>query len=346
MLEALLADVNMADFHAFVRSIFLPKDYLLTREILAETYIDSVKFRIKTNRRQVDAAKFRSFDAVTGTATRRATQLISEGMLPPLGQKLFVGELEQILLNASRGADGSELIELLYEDLERHVESIKARLELAAGQVLATGKFTLAENGVIQTADFAVPAANMPTPAVLWSDTANSTPITDELAWIAMLTDSRAPAPERVVTSRKAYRLLCSSKEYRAAYYNNAAGVPTATLAPDQVAVVRDRYNLPPVTLYDVTVSVDGAYTRTLPENLWLMTPPNLAQWGNTQYGVTSQALTLSAGGNPQIVREEAPGIVCTNGYQDDPAQIWTAGHAVAMPVLYTPDIHIAATVM
>lgn len=346
MLEALLTDVNMADFHAFVRSIYTPKDYLLTREILAEQFIESVKFRIKTNRRQVDAAKFRSYDAATGTATRRATQIISEGWLPPLGQRLIVGELEQILLNASRGADGSELIALLYDDLERHVEGIKARLELAAGQVLATGTFSLNENGVIQEADFGVPGANMPTPSVLWSDTANSHPLTDELAWIAMLTDSRAPAPDRVVTSRKVHRLLCSSAEYRAAFYNNAAGVPTATLAPDQVDIVRARYNLPPITPYDVTVSVDGSYVRTLPESLWLMVPPNLQQWGNTQYGITSQALTLSSGGNPSIAKEEAPGIVCTTGYTDDPAQIWTTGHAVAMPVLYTPDIHIAATVI
>ena len=29
-----------------------------------------------------------------------------------------------------------------------------------------------------------------------------------------------------------------------------------------------------------------------------------------------------------------------TQGYQDDPVQVWTKGAAVAMPILYVPDIH------
>ncbi|MFE7117601.1 major capsid protein E, partial [Streptomyces sp. NPDC057654] len=63
-----------------------------------------------------------------------------EGALPPLGQKLVVGEQEQILLEASHGADQDRLIELLYDDVERHTEAIRSRLELAAGDVLTDGR--------------------------------------------------------------------------------------------------------------------------------------------------------------------------------------------------------------
>ncbi|WP_392892358.1 hypothetical protein [Streptomyces sp. LN699] len=41
----------------------------------------------------------------------RGERIVTEGMLPPLGQKYLVGELEQILLDTSRGADASELVE-------------------------------------------------------------------------------------------------------------------------------------------------------------------------------------------------------------------------------------------
>lgn len=51
-------------------------------------------------------------------------------------------------------------------------------------------------------------------------------------------------------------------------------------------------------------------------------------------------------GTNPQIEREDAPGIVITRDVEDDPVQIWTKGAAAAMPVLYSPDCHIAATVL
>jgi hypothetical protein len=84
---------------------------------------------------------------------------------------------------------------------------------------------------------------------------------------------------------------------------------------------------------------------RPIPDNKWLMLPPNPQTWGETQYGVTAESLVLSSGSNPAIEREEAPGIVVTHGYTDDPVQVWTKGAAVAMPVLYVPDIHIAASV-
>ena len=48
---------------------------------------------------------------------------------------------------------------------------------------------------------------------------------------------------------------------------------------------------------------------------------------------------------SPAIEREEAPGIIVTSGYQDDPVQVYTKGNAAALPVMYTPDIHIAAKV-
>ncbi|WP_416958654.1 hypothetical protein [Streptomyces sp. Agncl-13] len=79
-------------------------------------------------------------------ARRQAKKVIAEGMPPPLGQKLLTGELKQILLDTSRGADATEFVELLYDDIERHVESIHDRMELAVGDLPADGIFT--RNGV------------------------------------------------------------------------------------------------------------------------------------------------------------------------------------------------------
>jgi hypothetical protein len=59
--------------------------------------------------------------------------------------------------------------QLLYDDVERHVEAINPRRELAAGDVLTDGKLALVgENGLTLDVDFGVPASNMPTVAKLW----------------------------------------------------------------------------------------------------------------------------------------------------------------------------------
>jgi hypothetical protein len=106
---------------------------------------------------------------------------------------------------------------------------------------------------------------------------------------------------------------------------------------------VRDQYGLPPITTYEAYVSVDGTQQRVLPDNKWItFVSEGLAE---TQYGSTAEATLMSSGGNPQIAANEAPGIVVTRKFNDDPPQIWVRANAVAMPVLFHKENLISATV-
>ncbi|MGW7283948.1 major capsid protein [Streptomyces sp. NPDC054847] len=347
MLEALLRDITPTDIIAFARAVQTPADYALTLSVMPERQINGVKFKTRRTSRRVNAAKYRAYDAQTPVASREVKRIETEGMLPPLGQKFLVGELETILLAARRGQDGSELVESLYEDTAAHTQSIRSRLELAVGDLLTDGKFTLAgENGLTVEYDAGVPSANMPTAATPWTTT-TADALADEMAWIEVLRASGAPLPARVLTSYKARALLASNDSYRRAFYGQpAASTPTGVLAPNEVDAVRARYNLPPIEVYDVQIPKDdGTMARPIPEDRWLMLPPNPAQWGETQYGITAESIALTTGSNPAIELEEAPGIIVTHGFSDDPVQVWTKGSAVAMPVLYVPDIHITAKV-
>ncbi|RSS43817.1 major capsid protein [Streptomyces sp. WAC08241] len=348
MLEVLLRDINPTEINAFVRAIQTPADYELTQSVIPERTVNSVKWQTRSTRRRVAAASYRAWDAQTKVASREITSVVTEGKLLPLGQKYIVGELETILQNVSRGMDGNDLVRAIYDDVAAHVLSIQNRMELAAGDLLTDGKFTLTnENGITLEADHKVPAANMPTASVAWTNPA-ATMLADEMAWIEVLRASGAPMPTRALTSYKTMALAMGNDSYRAAYYNSVSpsNTPTATLAPDQVNVVRGRYGLPPITTYDVQIPLDdGTNKRPLPENMFFLLPPNTRQMAETQYGLTAEGIVLSSGGNPSIEAEVAPGIIVTSGYQDDPVQVWTKCNAAAMPVMYTPDIHIAATV-
>jgi hypothetical protein len=350
-IQDLLKDVTVQDLTTFARAIPSPADFLLTGNgtngILPNVLLNDVKWRLTSDGSYVNVAKYRAYDSSVPFGTREAWQTAKEGSLPALGQKLLVGEQEQLLLDASRGADADRLVELLYNDVERHVKSIRSRLELAAGDVLTDGKLTISENGFTTEVDFGVPAANLPTAAVLWSDP-TSDPLKDELGWIEYLADQGLPEPEMVLTSRRAWSYLASNNAYRAAYYGsvNPSNTPTASLNPAQVNVVRGNYGLPPVTLYKAQVRVDGTATKVLSDDRWLMLPPDRQNWAQTLYGATAESLVLSRGSNPEIAAEDAPGIVITRGIQDDPVQIWTKGAAVAMPVMHTPDAYICAKVL
>lgn len=346
-LDLLLRELDAAEINAFARELTTREDYELTRSIFPERNINNIKFRTSSSKRRVNAAKFRSYDAPTALATRHASRVVNEGLLPPLGQTLPISEMETILFNISHGSDTAEFIEKLYDDIERHFEAIKTSQEIAAGKLLATGVVPLPGLGL--DVNWNVPSANRPTAAIKW-DQANATPLTDELAWLDYLQSIGAPRPREVVTSRRARSHLASNQEYRASYYNTPIGgtTPTAMLAPDQVNAVRARYNLPPIREYDVQVYDDeGNFVRVLPDNLWCMIPGvSASQWGETQYGLTAEGIQLSTGSNPALTAEQAPGIVIVTKVDDNPVQVYTRGAAVGMPVLYTPDIHITATVL
>lgn len=345
-LELLLRDTNDTDLTVYARQIDTPAKYRLTREVFPETRVQGIKFRTTSAKRRVNAAKFRAYNAPTALAQRQAERIVNEGMLPALGQTLPVSEMDQILLDVDHGKDTQEYIDLLYSDVDRHVESIQTAQELAAGQLLANGSVSLPGLGL--DVDWNVPSANMPTAATLWDDPA-ATPLSDERAWMDYLLDTGAPAPREIITSRRARALLASNAEYRAAYYGSSTvgGTPTATLAPNEVDTVRARYGLPPIVTYDVQVWNDDQYVRVLPDNKWIMVPDvPAAEWGQTQYGRTREAAKFTSGTNPALTREEAPGIVVVTGVEDDPVQIYSRGCAIGMPVLYVPDIHISATVL
>jgi hypothetical protein len=330
----------------FARQLYTPANYRLTREVLPERSIQGIRFKAESMKRRVNAAKFRAYDAPTALGRRQAERVVNEGMLPALGQTLAVSEMDQILLDVGRGADTAAYVDLLYSDVERHVESIQTAQELAAGQLLANGVVNLP--GIGLDINWNVPSANMPTAAVKW-DQESATPITDERAWIDYLVNSGAPAPRMVLTSRRARSILAANAEYRAAFYGSSTlnGTPTATLAPAEVDAVRARYSLPPIVEYDVQVWDDDVYKRVIPDTKWILVPDVPAsQWAETQYGVTREAAQFTSGTNPALTREEAPGIVVVTKVEDDPVQIYTRGAAVGMPVLYVPDIHISATVL
>lgn len=342
-----LQNVDPADVIAFARAVPTPEDYLLTREIVPNTEIQNVKYRIKRSTRYRGVAQFRAYDAETPMGRREVEHSITEGMLPPVGQKLMVGELETILLALERGQDDQELVDELYNDTEANVQAIRARMELAAGDLLADRQFELVdENNLTLVADFGVGLAGgfAPTASILWSDPTAKI-LDDEQAWIQYLIDNGDGAPGDALTSSRVIALMAKNKQYQEDYFGrNQAAYPTLT--PGQVASVRAARNLPTPRAYDTKVRLNGANVRVLPENMFFLLPANKREFAETQYGITAESIMLNRAGNPRIEREDQPGIIATVREHDDPPQVWSRATAVAMPVMYAPASYLNATVL
>lgn len=332
---------------AYSRKFFhdspFPQDLVLNR-FLPDVVVRSNKVKVRDLTRTLTTAKFRVWDAENYIAKRPFTLSITELSLPPLGQKIDITEREILELALAELDPNGDVTAQIYDDTTTNVRATLARMELARGDLLTDGKLSISENGMVNLdADFALTGSHKPTAAILWSLPATAKPLSDEIAWIQQMVDDGSPAPEHAITSRKQLNNLRNNAEYRAAFASNV-NASTPALRPDQLNDVRVNFGLPPITVYDSKVNVDGVATRPIPDNKFILLAPDV---GETQWGVTAQALEAAAGkSDPAFTRADAPGIF-TGAYKDTGEQVkrFTSTHAVGLPLLFDKNRIVTATV-
>lgn len=337
--------IQPSDLTRYSREVPIPQDYLLTGPggPLESVVVNSIKARIRTATRTIRAAKFRNYNAENYIAGRPWALTVQDVTLPPLGQKIPLTERELLEQAIAGGDNNDDVINQIYDDAETNVRATRARLELAAGDVLADGKFSLvAENGLTLDADWSLASSHKPTAGTLWSNS-SATPLTDEQAWILQMVADGSPRPTRAFASLTVVNYLLRNAEYRAAFWGGNAG-QQPNLNQAQINQVRQDYGLPPVTIYDTQIDVDGTTTRVLPVNKFVLVADGL---GETQLGLTAQALTAAARANDvAFTRRDAPGIFTAAYFEDgDRVDRWTSTHAAGMPLIFDASRLLSATV-
>jgi len=334
----------------FVRELPVPANYILNR-FLPDQNIRDIEAAFTTAFTRNRAAMFRAFDAETPIGERDNFQR-SRVALPPLSQKMLVGEEERLKLEMLRsGGDNTDsLIQALYNDARINTEAILARMELARGQVLTTGKFSFAgENGLKGIeANFGVdtvgatPGSHLPTAATAWTDHDNSDPLDELRSWSDTYTDDSGETPAYFLTSRQAIGHLLRNAAVRSRYAN-LGGTPSI-ITRSQLAAILDSEDLPQLVQYDSQVYVAGTATRIIAANKGIMLPATASSLGSTFWGVTAEALELAGLNNPQLTFAQAPGLVGMVTKDGDPVRTWTKVAAIGMPVIADANKLLAAT--
>lgn len=330
---------------AFVREVPTPANYVLDQilpnKLLGKNTVDLTELT-RTNR----AAKFRSFDGRIHRS-QRDSLTTSQVKLPPLSSMNGVGEQETLDLEAARhnGGSNSALIDQIYDDATNLTGEVLTRMELARGDVLGDGKFTLAgENGLTLEADFGVPAEHIVSTATAWSNTATATVVMDLTAWVDVYVATNGRRPAGVAISNKVLGYMLRNAEVRslAATLAGAPGIVTRAALES----VLDAFGLPPIKfVYDTKVDVDGTATRVLPEDKILFVP-DAGELGFTAWGVSATALKLVNSNEVDFSFEQAPGIVGVVDVKDNPPyREDTFVDAVGMPVLQNPKLLLVADV-
>jgi len=328
----------------FVRELPVPANYTLNTW-LPDRNVGDIEVAFETAFRRNRAAMFRAFDAETPIGERDNFSRSRVG-LPPISQKMLVGEEERLKLEMLRsgGDNTNSLIQALYNDARINTEAILARMELARGQVLTTGKFTFAgENGLKGIeADYGVQSSHLPTAPVVWTDYATSDPFEQMRDWADLYTDDAGEPPAYALTSRQAIGHMLRNDAVRA-NFATLGGTPSV-ITRAQLAGLLDANDLPQLVQYDSQVYVGNTATRIIPANKMIFLPQSAASLGNTMWGVTAEALELVGLTNPQLTFAQAPGLVGMVTKEGDPVRTWTKVAGLGMPVIVDANKLLTAT--
>jgi hypothetical protein len=322
------------------------KNQLGLEQFLPNTPNPELEYRVTKNAfLDVDVAEYRPFDVQPTMTGRQGFERI-RGELVPLGRQIPLTEEDHHRLRNlgnAQGAAAPGLIADIFADAERMTRAVQMRIEVARGQVLTTGKFTLAENNLFMEADFGVYSGHAPTTGTAWSNVA-ATILADLLTWQQLYVDDTGIEPGVILTSRKVLGYMFLNTQMREAA--GFGGTTPSRLNVEMVDAIFAANGLPPVMLYDTKARINGVSTRIIPEDkvLFLPAPGSGESLGATHYGITAEAMFLAEEG--QIEAEDAPGVVAVNYKNDAPVQTFTAAHAIAVPVMPNTQLVICADVI
>src|SRR5687767_422463 len=279
---------------AFVRA--LPEDPQYTLNgVLPDREIDDIQFAIDDITSINRAAHFRAYDAPVEIG-KGPSMVRTEGEIPAIGEGYLVGEYARLLQEQLRGSDISDpMLRAVLSYAQRGIAAIRARMEIARGQVLSTGKFTLTgEGGLTLSADFGVPDGNFVAPTLDWSNPSANI-VQDITNWVDVGEAASGIRADSMVAGRVAAAQAMQNTGLRNLYGNSFGAAQQLTIG--QVNQVLAAQDLPtfavgadgrPVRPAKVTaVASNGTETTvdTIPTGSVILFPAG--QVGETLWGPT-----------------------------------------------------------
>jgi hypothetical protein len=327
---------------AYDNEVLKPQAQFVLGQWLPDLMIDDLDYRIRqASLQDVDIAEYRAWDTPAKLTSRPGVTRLS-GELGPISRGIMLGEEERLRERTLLLGTNDPIIDAIYADAERMTRSVRARIEMAIGDVINDGTVTIQENGLSLSVNFGRAGAMSVTAAgAMWTDNTNSHPLVDLLGWQETYFSTNGVLPGTLLLPRARLSNFALNAEMRS--YAAANGTTPSRLNMQAVNDILASQGLPPIYVYDGQFRKDGSLTRTLPASKAFFLPAPGEGLGNVLWGTTAEALVLQSKG--LIERTEAPGLVAFGLTQEHPVQTTTIATAVALPVMPNPNLVMDMTV-
>lgn len=288
------------------------------------------------------SASVQAFGAEAEIASREGIARVS-GEIPTIKRKIPLSGRALIALRREGVGDYDFVVNTLYNDLDNMIDAVLVRIEAMRWEAVATGKIVLAENGVLMTVDYGVPAEHKQvlTGDAKWDQHDTSNPIEDMQRWRDKIVDDTGIPVRTAWTSNKTVAHLLHNAEIRRLVYGDSGG--SRAIALSQLNELLQTMDLPVIRTYDVRYRVqneNGQYEtrRFLPENAFIMVPEG--KLGDTLSGPTEEALMQA-----DVDATEIAGIYAEVYRENEPPMLWTKAAGTAIPTFPMADSVFQATV-
>lgn len=277
-------------------------------------------------------ASVHAFDTESEIGSRQAAKATLE--LALIKRKMQLKEKDIVALENPRTPEEQEyLLNDVYNDIERLVDGVMARIEKMRMDVLANGVVTIEENGLSATVDYQVPTEHKEAlaGAQRWTDPA-SEPLEDIRRWI----DAMDTTPTRALTSNTVYSALLRHPQVKASVFGSDTG---KVLTPAEFDAFMQANSWPVIRTYNDKYKEqqkDGTYVnkRYFPENKFVMFDDQIL--GETVFGPTAEERLIRR----QNIDTSLIGNVLAMVYEGsyDPVGVWEKAVATALPSFAAAD--------
>lgn len=276
-------------------------------------------------------ARYRSWDVAPPLGKRPGFTTVV-GEIPPLGLSYTLNEKELKRFTRLRASmDPNAGFDFFRSDALLAAQGVVNRWEIARGDLLHDGVVTINENGQNVSADFNVPGTHLVTAATLWSDTANSTPVTNLIAWEATYrADNGGRNPDAWLISSEVAGQLALNTQIKV-LAGGTSGVTPGIISFGIVGQVMQAAGVrAPLVIFDGMVpDTNGVATRTIP----------VRDVVAIRQGTMSVLTSSSPSADQLVARQllqpsEAPGVVVFVTEEVVPARTTTTSDGIGIPVL------------
>lgn len=271
---------------------------------------------------------------------KRGSVAKTSGEIPKIGMKLYLTESQMSRLNILRNTPGmeSQFIADIFADTDRCLLGVNEQLEKMFLEGLSTGVTVIddTENvGLGIRIDYGYPASNGYGVTTPWSDSADSTPISD-IENVITSASVRGDMPTVMWMNRSTYNQFISSAQVKTNYYPlvgaiNAAKMPNLTQSNvDQM--LTDKFGIT-IQIVDRTIMLerDGVRTPFKPwaDNKVIFT--SSTEVGSLTYGMLAEAQNP----NKAVSYTTADDYVLLSKWHSvDPYSEFTSSQALVVPVI------------